>query len=385
MSKNIQQDSYALTLLQQWEEAQLEDPELVQLLTEKVTPLFLQTEDAFIRQGLSFLQELEEFTLLHVFDVLTGVFEVQRSFDEQKNRIEQTVYTEIMQEAEEYKDQVNIGLWSGILFRLLSKTEWNQFDADQQEMLWEESKRMVPMPRGTFWMGGLDEKARPQEKPRHKVLLSTPFAMGKYQVSQRLWRQVMGRNPSKQIMSEHPASSCFPVENVSWYDCIEFCNRLSKIEGLEPAYIRNGNEVRCNFDAYGYRLPTEAEWEYCARGGEYHMYAGSDDVEEVGWVLRNANRQRMRVGQKKSNGFGLYDMSGNVLEWCWDWYGKEYYQYSPEENPTGPREGAVKITRGGRNDYSKDASVHYRDDRSGYMKNGYTGLRLARTLPSIAE
>ena len=204
---------------------------------------------------------------------------------------------------------------------------------------------MMVIPKGEFMMGAVEKPiwVPDDEKPRHKVILTRDFLIGKYAVTQSLWESVMGSNPS---CSKGPNR---PVEQVSWFDVVCFCNKLSELEGLEPAYTINGQEVTCNWTAKGYRLPTEAEWEYSARGGEYHTYAGSDNIDEVAWYNDNSGGETHPVGQKKPNAFGLYDMSGNVLEWVWDWYGG----YSTEnnldsvENPTGNPTGSDRIARGG--------------------------------------
>jgi len=266
----------------------------------------------------------------------------------------------------------------------------------------------VLIEEGGFYMGDGSD--------RHKVKLSRPFAVGKYQVTQAVWESVMGNNPS------HFKGSNRPVEEVSWFDCIEFCNKLSEKEGLEKAYTIyaytiNGKEVQCNFESNGYRLPTEAEWEYCARANEDFEYSGSDDPNEVAWYNKNSNRQTHPVGQKNPNGFGLYDMSGNVWEWCWDFYGEYAVEYSKwktkdleEEllrlgldvprlkkdriealnryakrhgavDPTGPSTGSSRVSRGG--SWCKDAwiarvSIRYRYAPS--YRNYYQGFRLFRTI-----
>ena len=196
------------------------------------------------------------------------------------------------------------------------------------------------------------------EKPRHLVEISRTFDIGKNLVTQALWERIMGKNPSVLEESTHP------VENVSWFDCIHFCNTLSNKEGLQPAYAINGVYVTWNRSSDGYRLPTEAEWAFAARGtsartssfaakaNQDFEYSGSDNPDEVAWTRENSNKQTHPVGQKKPNGFGLYDMSGNVSEWVWDWYDKEYYQRSPSKDPTGPESGTLRVLRGTHKDQS---------------------------------
>ncbi|HEY84898.1 MAG TPA: formylglycine-generating enzyme family protein [Chloroflexi bacterium] len=129
-----------------------------------------------------------------------------------------------------------------------------------------------------------------------------------------------------------------PVFGISSYEAIAFCNWLSEKEGLIPCYTGRKKATRCDFSANGYRLPTEAEWEYAARGGPLSrgcQYAGSDDPDEVAWYDENSGGELHPVGQKKPNELGLYDMSGNMWDWCWDWYDSDYYNSSPEADPGG--------------------------------------------------
>lgn len=185
---------------------------------------------------------------------------------------------------------------------------------------------MVYVSGGTFTMGGTIEQGSEvddDEKPTHKVTLSS-FYICKYEVTQALWRAVMGSNPSD-FKGDN-----LPVECVSWNDCQTFINRLNSYTG------RN------------FRLPTEAEWEFAARGGNYsrhYKYSGSNYISDVAWYDDNSGNRTHPVGTKQANELGLYDMSGNVWEWCNDWYGS-YNSYS-QTDPTGPSSGSGRVARGG--------------------------------------
>ena len=186
---------------------------------------------------------------------------------------------------------------------------------------------MVYVSGGTFTMGATSEQgsdAFDDEKPTHNVTLSS-YYICKYEVTQALWRAVMGSNPSIFIGDDN-----LPVESVSWNDCQTFINRLNSYTG------RN------------FRLPTEAEWEFAARGGNYsrhYKYSGSNYIDDVAWYGDNSGDRTHPVGTKQPNELGLCDMSGNVYEWCSDWYGS-YSSYS-QSNPTGPNSGSFRVWRGG--------------------------------------
>lgn len=185
---------------------------------------------------------------------------------------------------------------------------------------------MVRVEGGTYMMGrnmGTDKEVKEDETPAHEVTLSD-YYIGKYEVTQEEWEAVMGTNPAK---FKDPKR---PVEQVGWQDCVDFAEKLSRLTGKK------------------FRLPTEAEWEYAARGGKLskdYKYAGSNDADEVAWYVSNCGGETHPVGQKKPNELGLYDMSGNVWEWVSDWHG--YYRPQPQTNPTGPHISSEKVKRGG--------------------------------------
>ncbi len=204
---------------------------------------------------------------------------------------------------------------------------------------------MVYVSGGTFEMGCTSEQSGCEgyESPVHTVTLNS-FLIGKYEITQIQYKDIMGTNPSRFKADNRP------VERVSWYNAIKFCNKLSLRDGLEPCYTINGGSVTCDFSKNGYRLPTEAEWEYAARGGSEGsatLYAGSNNADDVAWYKGNSGSQTNEVGTKQPNELGLYDMSGNVWEWCWDWFVDNYYSSSPQNNPKGPDTGVWRVMRGG--------------------------------------
>ena len=209
---------------------------------------------------------------------------------------------------------------------------------------------MVYVSGGTFIMGG-DESS--DQTPTHSVTLSS-YYICKYEMTQALWRAVMGSNPSK-FKGDN-----LPVEQVSWNDCQTFINRLN------------------NYTGRNFRLPTEAEWEFAARGGNYsrhYKYSGSNYISDVAWYCDNSGNRTHPVGTKQANELGLYDMSGNVWEWCSDWFGS-YSSYS-QNDPNGPNSGSCRVRRGGCwGDNARYCRSSYRSSNAPGVRGGNLGLRL---------
>ncbi len=210
---------------------------------------------------------------------------------------------------------------------------------------------------GSFDMGS---NKREREKPIHEVIISS-FYLASYLVTQELYKAVMGQNPS------HFKGSNRPVEKVSWHDAEGFCKKLKEKTGKH------------------FRLPTEAEWEYAARGGtksEGFEYSASDHLKQVGWYGENSGNETKAVGVLLPNELGLYDMSGNVYEWCEDWYSKDYYKNSPKENPKGPDKGNYRvIRRGDFFDHAFYCRTAYRNDDHPGISYDYIGFRVALSPP----
>jgi formylglycine-generating enzyme required for sulfatase activity len=209
---------------------------------------------------------------------------------------------------------------------------------------------------GTFMMGSpVTEQGRADDEQQHRVTLTKGYWLGKYEVAQQHWEALMGGNRSKS------KGGNLPVENVSWEDCQQFIKKLCEKEG-----VRDGT----------YRLPTEAEWEYACRAGTMGPYAG--DLEDMGWHGKNSGWKTHPLGQKKPNAWGLYDMHGNVWEWCADWF--DAYPSAAVTDPSGPRSGSLRVLRGGgwsRPALAGRSAFRNRDKPSIYYDN--LGLRLLRT------
>jgi len=239
---------------------------------------------------------------------------------------------------------------------------------------------MVLVSGGSFTMGSLaTEQGRRDNEIQHQVSVSD-FYIGKYDVTQGLYKRVMGTNPS--YNKDDPN---LPVEKVSWYDAVGFCNKLSEQDGLQKVYTINGTNVSCNWSASGYRLPTEAEWEYAAKGGlaaatlvPDAIYAGSNNIDQVAWYKDNSGGRMHPVGQKAPNALELYDMSGNVWQWCWDWYGN-YSTAAAQTNPSGASSGVHRIVRGGSwYDDGRALRSAIRDDEFPGGRTSNIGFRLVR-------
>ena len=241
------------------------------------------------------------------------------------------------------------------------------------------SREMVQIPAGEYMMGSPPgESGRDSDESLHRVRITRPFMIRRTEVTQAEWEAVMGANPSR---FGDCGGSC-PVEMVSWFEAVEFCNALSRSEGLEECYSIAGSEVSWprGLDCAGYRLPTEAEWEYAARAGtDTAYYTGTDEAAlgRAGWYRGNSGDSTHPVSQKEANAWGLYDMLGNVWEWTWDWYGG----YGGDAtDPTGPGAGDYRVNRGGSWYYdAQSCRAAYRPWYTPSNRLSYQGFRPARS------
>ncbi len=267
----------------------------------------------------------------------------------------------------------------------------------------------VLIPAGTFQMGS--EEVYSNNQPVHEVTITKPFYMGKCEVTQSEYEKYCSYTGRYSPSSSYGDGDNYPAYYVSWYDALVYCNKRSIAEGLTPCYsikdstnpeewgeiptawddsLRDTWDVAtCDFNANGYRLPTEAEWEYAARAGDNTVesltYSGTSDVNKLGeyaWYVSNLNSTTPEVGTKKANAFGLYDMSGNVYEWCWNWYTytSEYDENTEGgNNPTGVSAGSLRVFRGGcRYDDSGFCAVSCRYGSSPYGRSLDCGFRVVR-------
>jgi formylglycine-generating enzyme required for sulfatase activity len=243
---------------------------------------------------------------------------------------------------------------------------------------------LVLIPPGQFMMGSPNDEPREigvsmaRESPAHRVAITRPFLLGAHEVTQAEYQQVMGSNPSffsaqgkgrARVAGQDTAR--YPVESVSWADATEFCRRLSALQGEHSA-----RRV--------YRLPTEAEWEYACRAGSTTRWASGDvegELDDYAWLGSQAGDLTHPVGQKRANAWGLFDVHGNVFEWCADWFAEDYYAQSPADDPVGPPSGLEHVIRGGS---WWNAPAHARSAaRVGAPRDGseLVGLRVACEIP----
>jgi formylglycine-generating enzyme required for sulfatase activity len=203
-----------------------------------------------------------------------------------------------------------------------------------------QSVTLLSIPAGTFQMGTASGKG--DEQPVHSVTLEA-FHLGEAEVTQGQYLAVMGANPSF-----FHGDDSLPVEKVTWYEAVNFCNRLSDLCGLERCYNRQFHT--CMFEKTGFRLPTEAEWEYACRAGTASPYSTGESGRSLmgaAWFDANSGKHTHPVRLKNPNPWNLYDMHGNVWEWCNDWYDSGYYRHSPSIHPKGPEDGYNRVLRGG--------------------------------------
>lgn len=255
--------------------------------------------------------------------------------------------------------------------------EWQfRFEVDASSWIFVEG--------GSFMMGS--DEGLNDETPIHKVSVSS-FMMSKCEITQKQWMEF------KDVNSYSPKGDNLPVENVSWFEAIDYCNKRSIKEGLEPCYSVSGytapnkweyGTIKCDWKANGYRLPTEAEWEYAARGGilsKGYKYSGSNNLDAVSWYKSNSSERTHDVGTKVANELGLFDMTGNVWEWCWDWHSDLYYTISRESDPQGPESGSLKVLRGGGFNIAENRClVSSRAKINHYWGYNNSGLRLVRSF-----
>lgn len=205
--------------------------------------------------------------------------------------------------------------------------------------------KFVKIPAGSFMMGSPENEGKYDERPQHKVILDS-FYMGIYEITQKQYQEIMGKNPSNNKGDNHP------VEQVSWENAMEFCKKFSDKYKVTA------------------RLPTEAEWEYACRAGTTTKYYWGDTINnDYGWFGKHFDDKTHPVGEKKPNAWGLYDMVGNVWEWCMDWYNDIYFQISPENNPQGPNLDSYRVLRG--NDINKDTYLRSASRSSDYPTKSY--------------
>ncbi len=257
-----------------------------------------------------------------------------------------------------------------------------EMTASLSETKLNEPLDMGEVPGGTFLMGSResDRDALDDEKPQHEVMLSA-FCISRYPITRQLYRDIVGSSPAQ--WDRDSDDEQLPANYVNWSDAVQFCNALSVRVGLSPCYRIDGNDVEWDREADGYRLPTEAEWEYACRAGTNTKWFFGDDSRELGdyaWFRGNSENRVHPVGEKKPNAWRLYDMSGNVWEWCWDWFA----EYSSQRiralsDPTRPKKSSSRVWCGGScNDSPRSLRSASRRWSNPERRNAIIGFRCVR-------
>ena len=369
-----------------------------------LSTLFLSRDEVQVHSSFDLLISLDESALCEILHNEYGSIGLKRKvfvkyyvstphLVQEQNRIlllwQECVLQEVI-----HKESVWHELYMQRSFRELAWHVYNNFSLVNmsevfREEMRKESLRSVEVPAGNFMMGAQStvKDARDIEKPAHKVTLTEGLHVCIYACTQALYIDVMGINPSQF------RSLLRPVEHISWLDAIVFCNKLSQKERLDPCYELPDSfeddddwvrKVQWNREANGYRLPTEAEWEYCARGNQDMWFSGGQRVYEVAWygaLYGGKIEETQPVGGKKPNGFGLYDMSGNVWEWCWDSCFRKYEHDVVDPIYVDPA-SSYRVVKGGA--WCTHGSLLRIFCRSlwsrTYERNNDVGLRLVRNL-----
>lgn len=264
--------------------------------------------------------------------------------------------------------EVPPGIVEGRIFVRIGKTQSNELLINYEKL---PPIEIVEISAGSFLMGsniGMED-----EKPVRNVTISRDFYISKYEITKQQFKSVTGFVPG-----DYKANN-LPADSISWRMAVEFCNSLSVIQGYDIYYYINGDTVATIDSANGWRLPTEAEWEYACRAGSNKDFGGTGDLNDMGWYDANSGFKPHLVGSKEANAFGLYDMHGNVWEWCWDFYSANYYSMNENDDPQGPESGARRIARGGA--WNSGNSLARSSNRT-YNESfiGSTGFRIVRNI-----
>jgi len=252
---------------------------------------------------------------------------------------------------------------------------------------------MIKVETGSFIMGS--DEGTVYESPAHQVHISSAFMIAAYKITYAEYDDFCIATKRGLVAARGQGRGKLPVSNVTWHDAVAYCNWLSQKHDFAPCYTGRGRQVVCDFSANGYRLPTEAEWEYAALGGHLigsglegssGLYGGFNNPDDALWCAENSNNLMYAIGLKKPNALGLYEMGGNIFEWCWDWFSRDYYTVSPIEDPRGPPPPTTsnqffweKVRRGGSWRESADHCRVFSRSQDGINMVGDNCFRLVRT------